>query len=215
VGRFFLGVLLVALSLFGCGKSNDNHSEPANNPSQKPIAQNLSGQSIQDVIQTKYTKVLFTCELWVQRGAELVKSNPPSDKLTWDLLKDFSIEKSFELKGDVQDHTMRMNVNVRSVEIYGSVHHTTADGIVYKMAHTPVIKMDFAYETDTVYAPGVSSHGSGFQKRDIHEKIMDMSLNHSFSSDAAAGTFFHYLECTIDTEIKPEYKDHFSIEKRP
>ncbi len=204
-------VAMTLIFLVACAKDDNNKGTPGGEPPQKPTVQSLSDKSTQDVLTTKYNKAIFYCDLWVQRGTELIKSNTPSDQLSWDLLNDFGTEKIFNLQGQVQDHSFSTTVNVKSVEIYGSVHHTTADGTVYKMEYTPVIEMDFNYEKETVYAPGLSSKGNGFAKRQINERIPDMALNSAHSSDATQVTFFNYLECSIDTEIKDEYKDQFSV----
>ena len=214
----FLKVTTVALATIffvACANDDNINANSGGEPPQKPKSQNLSGKSTQEVLVTKYNKAVFYCDLWVQRGDELIKTNSPIDQLTWDLLNDFGTERTFNLEGQVQDHSFAVSVNVKSVEIYGSVRHTTVDGIVYEMEYTPVIEMDFDYEQQTVYGPGLSSKRTGFAKRQINERVPDMSLNVSHSSEVTQDSFFQYLECSVDTEIKDEYKDQFSVKNRP
>jgi hypothetical protein len=209
--KWFL-ILWVILGLAACANNSNEKPNPDNNRPQKPVAQNLSGKSTQEILTTKYNKANFKCDLWVQRGSDLIMSNTPNDSFSWDLLSDFANEKSFNLVGEVQDHTMNITVNVESVEIFGSVLLRELDGKNYKMTHTPVIKMDLFYEQKTTFAPGVYGHEKGWLKRQVREKLKDMTLNESHSADVAAGTFFNYLECSIETDIKPEYQDQFEIE---
>lgn len=109
---------------------------------------------------------------------------------------------------------MEVTAKVPSIEIYGSVNHTASDGTVYQMSNTPVVKMDLYFTQTTVYSPGVSSKMTGTDHRKVNENIKDMSFNESHSIDRAKGAIFNYLECSIDTDIKPEFKHEFKVEKK-
>jgi hypothetical protein len=213
MGRLFLGVI-VSLSLFGCGMA-DNNYEPNHNPNlpQKPTAENLSNKSVQEVLQIKYTKAVLTCSLWLQWGKKLDVSNSPNDKVTWDLLKDFSTTKNLQLNGWATNTSTSVNLTIKSVELANG-EIGTPEGAVYKYQYSPRINLDYAFETIVSTTKGPYSD-EVYGNKDIGEKVGGMLSNTSIKAEGSENSVFYYADCTIDTEIKPEYADQFKVVERP
>ncbi len=208
--RFVL-CLLFAASFGACSKDKGNSTRT----NDRPEAQKLAGKSTKEVLQTKYKQVLFVCSFWMQRSDIFVKSEKPNDTIAWDLLSDFSNERDFELKAQVLDSDITLKVNVRSVEIHDlTLNNRVVDGLTYKMSNSPYIKMDFSYEVHTGSGSSTSTL-TGSQRREVYENISDMTWNEIAHLDSPGNkdNVFRYLECTIQTEAKPEYVDQFTAEK--
>lgn len=90
------------------------------------------------------------------------------------------------------------------------------------MLFTPVINWDLTYKGKTEFSPDSTAKFEGVDKvKGVHEKIQSNPIEQSISSSAPQGKFFQaqskfhdYLECLLDTDIKPEYQDQFKIIKQ-
>ncbi len=208
-----ISVILCALIFVACAKNNDNNSQKNAPTPQGPTAQNLEGKSTDEVLQTKYNKAELVCNLWTQFGGELNKSNPPNDSFSVDLLKVDPTQGELKLSGKSQDQTVDVSIQVNALKI-SHVHHTDVDGTVYIMEHTPVIEYAYSYEESAIHINGATISGQGSGQRSVNEKLKDVALNFSSKTQGDIGTYFRYLDCSIETDIKPEYQDQFKVQKK-
>lgn len=162
----------------------------------------LSELSVQELIQTKYSRAQLVCRLWVQQGLELFTSREPNDVQTWDLITDFANEKTLFMKGSskVEGATWSMETVIKLDVLKVAVEKTGTS-----TDYTPAIEMNIEYyfgigteKGRVYYAKGLSNMGR------IREQETTPLLNTATTLNAADGSHFNYLECTIETERKPE-----------
>jgi hypothetical protein len=211
-----IGGFALVITLVSCEKSNSN--QPNNvvvNDTDKISVQTLDGKSTEEVLKIKYNKANLNCNLWVQYGNELNKSIAPNDSFSLDLLKnDINHESSKELSGTAQGQAVEVSIDLKDLKIANETLVNRDTNTTYKMTNTPVIVLDYDYKQTPVRDGGLVISGSGHSERTINEKIKDMSLNISNKSENGLGTYFNYLECSIETDIKAEYQDQFKVEKK-
>jgi len=208
----YSSVILCALTLVACAKNND--ISPKNSPApQGPVAQKLAGKSTTEVLQAKYNKAELQCNLWIQFGGEFNKSNPPSDSFSVDLLKVDPTQGELKLSGKAQDQTVDFFIQVNALKI-SYVNLTDIDGTLYIMEHSPVIEYTYSYEESAIHINGAIISGQGSGHRTVNEKLKDMAINSASKVEGDVGTYFQYLDCSIETDIKPEFQDQFKVQKR-
>ncbi len=217
-----VGVIL-ASAVSGCAKSDDNRNNPTVTPqTEKPMVVDLSGKSLDEVLKIKYNKAELKCALWTQRSQQLDITGSPTDSVSLDLKSNPTVPATLTLKGQIQDHGTEIQLAVSSLAMWGTLHHTDTEGTVYLASYTPYAKIDYTLTSSTVFGVGQSSSGNGFGSRSVNEKIVDMTLNQSVSSAPTAengvvlnqGAFRDYVQCVIETDIKPEYQDQFKVQPR-
>jgi hypothetical protein len=54
----------------------------------------------------------------------------------------------------------------------------------------------------------------GISNQKMHENIKSSALNVSYSSNDPQRKFFNLVECTLETEIKEQFRDQFVV-RRP
>lgn len=103
-----------------------------------------------------------------------------------------------------------------------SLHYTDAEGNVYVAQHTPYADYVLTYRSATTFEKGLVYHGECYDKRQVNEKIVDMALNEAQDSQPPEqngvvinyGAYRDYVQCVINTEIKPQYQDQFKVQPR-
>ncbi len=214
-----LGSLILILMIAGCGKkvkveleeSAFNNNLKSNLKSNTDIVvPSLKDRSADEVLNLKYNKAVLSCNLWVQYTKDLDKNLKPNDSFSIDLLKsDISREAIQKLSAQVKDQSVEVNINLKDINI--KTTKIVDSNATYRLKNSPVIEMDYSY--NSLYKNGRTVlKGSGQQIRAIYEKIIVIPLSHSRQPKKYSKTYFEQLECTIDTEIKTEYSDEFSIE---
>lgn len=220
----FLFACLVAFSLMlvGCAKNDDSKKsgqtvEPKN---QTPVAIDLSGKTVEEVLSLKYSKALLSCALWSQRSKEIDLTVVPNDSATLDLKVDTSMPKNLKLHSQIENQHMEVDLNVSQLAIYGSLHLTDSSGNVFIAKYSPYVSVGYSHKSTIIFGVGQSMTGSVSDIRTVNEKIIDTALNESISSQPEdlgngvvidRGAFNNVVSCTIETEIKPEYQDQFQM----
>lgn len=200
----------IALVFVACAKNNKASISPEN-PETKLADVNLDGKSTENILKTKYNKAILICSLWLQFGTELNRSNNPNDTFSFDLLKGEINNDTLKLSGKTQSFSSDIKIQIKQLAIE-HVNHTDVDGTVYRMKYTPVVRLEIVNQVYKGSENGLIFSGNGVGKRIIYEKIKDKSLDESFSTPGDIRSYFNYIECIIDTDIKSEYRDQFVVE---
>lgn len=219
--KITLGALACSLLLVGCGKdnsSNNNPNQDVNQQNQTAKAVDLSNKTTAEVLALKYSKAVLTCSLWSQRGKNINLESTPNDSASLDLKKDLATPQLLELNASMQDHQIKVTLEVASVSHYGLLNHTDSNGNKVVAKYSPYVKINYSNISQTVFGEGQSSSGRGSAVRTVYERIEDMAFNQSVSSKPVEqngvtidkGAFNDYVNCIIETDIKTEYADQFS-----
>ena len=213
VFKYSILLSVVAVSIAGCSEYK--------NAVKMPVAvapaniKNLVGKSDQEILGAKYNKAVLTCALWVQLGKELQKSASPSDTFSWDLLKEFSTTKEFKLAGKASQRQVDATLTVKKMSIFGLVSNYH-EGATHVMKYTPVADIELAAKISGSPVQGVFENSTVNRKFSVYEKLVEKPWDSKSWSPGHNNDdkYFDYLECTIDTDLKPEYADHFRVEQR-
>ncbi len=219
--KMILSALACSLLLTGCGKDNSSNNTPnqdVNQQNQTAKAVELSNKTTAEVLALKYNKAVLTCSLWSQRGKNINLELSPNDSASLDLKKDLELPQVLELNASMQDHQIKITLEVASISHYGLLNHTDSKGNKVVAKYSPYVKINYSNISQTVFGEGQSSSGSGSAVRTVNERIEDMALNESVSSKPVEkngvtidkGAFNDYVNCIIETDIKTEYADQFS-----
>jgi hypothetical protein len=134
------------------------------------------------------------------------------------LKKDLDIPQVLELNASMENHQIKVTLEVTSISHYGLLNHTDSNGNKVTAQYSPYAKINYSNVSKTVHGEGQFSSGSGSAERTVNERINDMALNQSLSSQPVEqngvtidkGAFNDYVNCVIETDIKPEYSNQFS-----
>lgn len=218
-----VGIILATL-VSGCAKNNDNknNDQTVNQQKQQPKAVDLSGKSLEEVLALKYNKAELKCELWTQLSNQLDISGTPNDSASWDLKSGVAMPEVLNLKGEIQNHKISIEVKLNSVSLLSSLNHLDSDLTRFELRYSPTVNVNITHESITTFPTGpfiASGYGSS---RNINEKIKDIPVNGSLATEPEQqngitidrGSYRDYAHCFIDTEIKSEYQDQFKVQPR-
>lgn len=202
--------VLASLLIVSCSRGHRDNSAPKD--PQKPVVTDLAGKTVQEVLATKYDKAIFVCNLWSQYSSQFVPSNMPTDKISWDLKNEFATEKAFKINAFVQQSTVQIDVEVKSLRVE-DVTLRQQDGTLFKMKYSPVAAIGFKHTILVDYGNGHYTSQNGENERRIIERVADLTLDTSSGPVGDPMRYFNRVECAIETEIKPEYQDQFVVER--
>lgn len=219
--KIILSAFACSLLLTGCGKDNSSNSSPnhdVNQQNQTAKTVELSNKTTAEVLTLKYNKAVLTCSLWSQRGKNINLELSPDDSSFLDLKKDLQLPQVLELNASMQDHQIKVTLEVSSISHYGLLSHTDAKGNKVVAKYSPYVKINYSNISQTVFGEGQLISGSSSAVRTVNERIEDMSLNESVNSKPVEkngviidkGAFNDYVNCIIETDIKTEYADQFT-----
>ena len=208
-----ISVISLLLSLMSCGKIVQVQLEEVSAENKNPyFIQNLKDKTADEVLEIKYNKANLNCNLWLQFGKELNRDLKANDSFSLDLLKtDINRESKHELIGKVKNQTLEVVINLIELKIKTMKIEDLNNNTTYTFKNSPVVEMNFDYRSNFDNGKTIFK-GSGIHKRSINEKIKLVTLNHSRRAGNDSKSYFEYLECTIDTDIKAGYQDQFSLE---
>ncbi len=220
---YLLFIIAILTSIFsGCAKDDDkNRNTPTVSPqNEKPTALNLLGKSLDEVLKIKYNKAELKCELWTQQTVKLDLSRTSNDSVSWDLKGESTLPRTLTLKGLIQNHQIEVEIKINSVAIRQKLQHTDVNGAIYKMLYSPYVKLNFSYKASTQFPTGpffASGNGTSYE---VNERIKNVPLNNTLATQPEEldemvinrGSFRDYVQCLLDTDIKPEYQDQFKID---
>lgn len=220
--HFYLFVSsILVLTTLGCAKGFQILDDQVfvNGPMfQKQKAENLAGKSIAEVLKLKYDKAVLKCDLWTQRRDKLDISLPANDSVAWDLKSNEPMPNSWNLNGQDGIHKVEAEIKLNSLGLQESVNLVTANGTRYKMSYTPFVNLNISYKTTTTYPGGPFYTNSKWDNQEVREKVNQVLLNDSETplnkgdDGIQYGPSYSYINCVIDTEIKPEYQEQFVVE---
>ncbi|HLD99316.1 MAG TPA: hypothetical protein VJB59_03600 [Bdellovibrionota bacterium] len=221
VRRILVSICTVTI-LASCEKEAPISRAPTNREENSPVS--LEGKSVAEILRIKYDQAQLTCKLQFSRGQRIDFGGLPSEVLSeivldatyWDLLNDYSDEKSFELKGAVRESWIKAEIKIKRIEVVQSVAYMDAQGKVFSMRYSPIIRAEYFLEQNYVFTPedgNLSVKENGF--KDFTEgstgnwiDILVPSTDPTVSRDFYSAQ----LNCDFYTELKPEYKDQFVVQ---
>lgn len=218
--------LSVVLSVFisACSKGDDKKSGNSAPVSPQSEQGSLSNKSVEEVLSLKYDRVEFKCALWVQINHALNLEVAPNDSFVVDLKNGFTWPQTLHLAGEIENHKLDAKFELNSLSILAGLRHVDVDGTTFTALNSPTIEYAITAKgtTSFIYSKGVNSFGFYESKHESRERIHDVILNEStaifpVNQDGVTidrGAYRNYIECTLETEIKPEYQDEFKIEKK-
>jgi uncharacterized protein YceK len=217
--KITLNAFICSLLLIGCGKVNSSSNQSGQDINQQATKTvDLSDKTTAEILALKYNKAVLTCSLWSQRGKNIHLEVPPNDSASLDLKKDLATPQILELNASLQDHQIKVTLEVVSISHYGLLNHTESKGNQVVAKYSPYVKMNYTHLSQTFFGDGQSSSVRGSTVRTVNERIEDLALNESVSSKPVEqngasidkGALNDYVRCSIETDIKSEYADQFS-----
>lgn len=210
-------ILIISLSLMSlsCSKSDDSSPPPATTPSlptpsPAPVVQDLSTKGLQEVLKLKYNKAVLECRLWVQSGQKLDPRIPANAELSWDLIHNYVPNKSFELSYIGQPQSVDLKILVTNVYIANGFFKAS-DGHTSDFKNSPVVDLRYSFAATPIQNNGVLVDDRGVGGASIYEKESQEVLSRSNFLAEFQVNALKYFECTIDTDIKPEYQNEFQV----
>lgn len=203
-------VLFAITILASCANKDGNSSRARHEQNPKVVTADLSSKSLDEVLDLKYNNAELKCELWTQQNEKLDISATPNATARLDLKTKPALPSKVSLHANIENHSIDTELTVTAIDLYSSLRYTDIDGIFYHLKFTPQVKLDVAIKTVTWKGQNISSKTFSIESRSVNEKIMDKALN--ASTRINAGPIHDYIQCYIDTDIKPEYQDQFRIE---
>lgn len=172
-----------------------------------------------EVLALKYNKAVLICSIWTQRGKNINLELPPNDSVSLDLKEDLELPRGLELTASVKDHQIKITLEITRFSHYGLLNHTDSDGNQVVAKYSPFLKMNYSSSSNTSFGKGLSMSGSGSAVRTVYERIEDLALKEIINAELVEqngvtidkGAFNDYVNCIIQTDIKPEYADQFSF----
>jgi len=219
--KYFSCIVLIGCLGFGvagCQKKSGPASQAIQPVAVQP--RNLDGLSMADTLTTKYDKAELHCQLdfpfLIQKNGSGQKYSG-SDSFKWDLLHDYAETKTFELKAQSGPIALLVELQIQKITL-GSVNfHDGETGKSYQMQYSPLVEGLYRYKLDNpiVIGNGVSDENYGHGPFSLYESIGHKVINEAAGSQMQGGSggfnFEIHLACTLDTKIKAEYQNQYSI----
>ena len=168
---------------------------------------NLSGKSVEEVLKLKYEKADLVCNFWFQYGNEFSRSIEPAVTVHYDLKQKGVSEFGTNPENRqlfANNKNLRLTFQFGPVQIH-DLNFKDIDGVSYLMSFSPYLKVNFAWEID-------GSETDTVQK-EVIEKLNTVVIDNLHKEGDDRNFYFTHFECTINTEIKSEYKNQFSSHK--
>jgi len=200
-------VLLLVMFTISCGNKEERRDEIFKMPVSSEAEDILDGTT-EEILSKKYEKADLICSLRVEHGPVFIRDFPDKT-VTWDLIDDFKSENKLSMEASNDGAKISVVIDIKKLSV-GSFDITALDGHFYKMIHSPFVEMEVNYKYETSYGTAGNFSGEGFVKQLVNEKIISEVFDGSHHpTDDIENTSWRYMECTIDTEIKPQYRDQF------
>lgn len=208
-------LLLITVTVFiaGCGEKVQRKSDTPAFWTKGMFENKAAG----DVLKLKYNKATLTCRLWTQATAKINLNLPATDVATWDLLKNSAPDSSFTLNGTLKNHEVTATITLVDLQIAKAMELTDKDtGHRYFAPYSPVltIQTQIAANSTTGKLVGQSITTS---LRSLLENSAEMAAYSVHKPSTADKTlpFHDYVECSLQTTIKPELKEALQAEPPP
>jgi hypothetical protein len=207
---------LLTLGLIGCSQQNDANSiSPLPAPPAPPTptsvtAQDLSNKSLQEVLVIKYNRAILNCRLWVQAADQIDKSLLPNSEATWDILHDYQSEKTLELIFNGLPQSVDLKILVTNVYIANGFFKSS-NGLTSDFKNSPVVDLRYSFAATPISNNGLQIEDRGIGGKSVYEKVDQEIFSRSNILPDLNLTSLKYFECTIDTEIKPEFIDDYRV----
>jgi hypothetical protein len=204
-----VGVLSLLLSV-ACGtKISSLPKAQAPAPTLPPQAKDLKQMPLAAALAEKYDSAKITCKLWTQMGAPLFLTNTPNDTVSMDLLQDSTFPKVIELKGQSLTHTLHVQIQLAKIQLSDLSYHGAFGG-VYILKNSPSIDGTYTGEYQTAYPKGPTSGEFQSDALILNENLPSVVNSSSGGPASDPSTLAtNYIECSIDTKIKPLYADEW------
>jgi hypothetical protein len=209
-------LLALLLGLNGCSQQNDSSTEaplpaPQSPTSPTPIpGQDLSAKTLQEVLVIKYDMAVLHCRLWVQAADQIDKSLLPNAEATWNLLKDYVPQKTLELIYTGPPQSVDLKLLVANVYLANGFFKSS-NGQTSDFKNSPVIDLRYSFAATPISNNGLEVQDRGMGGKSVYEKVDQEIFSRSNLLPNIKVNALKYFECTIETEIKPEFQNEFKV----
>lgn len=210
--RSLAAVSMVTL-VVGCGKHEPNKFIETKAPGQVKVTP--AGTATQKVIDLKYKTAFLKCELRAPNGVVIAKSTAADTSFSWDLLKDFSTKRTYELGHSFgENHTFKVTLNVTAIQILSEVEVNADPTTIFKMQRSPVAEVAFEFVNSMKSPSGTTVVSSGKGRTSVHEAVSESVVQFEQATDVAdAQSTALGVFCQLATELKDEFKNNIVIVK--
>ncbi len=207
--RSFALVSMLSL-VAGCGKHEPNKFIETKAPGQVRVTS--PGTATQKALDLKYKTAFLKCELRGPDGSIIAKSTPADTSFSWDLLKDFSTKRTFEIGHSLgENHSFKVTLTVSSIEIVSEVEVSADASTVFKMERSPVAHVSFDYANSVKSASGTNVVSNGKGRSLVHEAVSESVVQFTQTADTQSMSLAVF--CQLATDLKDEFKDNIVIVK--
>lgn len=198
-----------------------------NAPEQKILMheKKITPTSTEETLKKKYSRLQFVCDYNYETTVPYENTQrtvvAEGETVAWDILEDFSEEKTFSFSLDHENlqssYVWRAKLTLLSSL---SLAHTSSDGKrSFKMANTPKLEANltgeekYAHESTLDIFDVSGKYLYGFKTSDTDfnyfEKISNSIVNFDYSSDDSDYAHTVKVNCTLESELKADFKDEF------
>jgi hypothetical protein len=189
---------LLVFSLLILGACAKNNSQP------QPTSPNgLADKPAADVLNEKYEKANLVCRLLVRSDDE--KRPRTADSFSVDLKRESSISGTARLSYKEGRHSIVVNIDIREPRILASVALNNGRSR-YAMKNTVTVPFQYSYQIQHKKPDsfGQSSSDGGRNYDDSFYERVPYQVLLTRSND-----LIEKVECTLETELKPDYAGDF------
>lgn len=197
-------LIIISFLLFSCAESDKVVSKSDDNI----LLREAYFTSDSALIRTKYSDAKLVCNLWAKRGEKLDKVKDSPVSVEWDIKNEYDTSKELFIEKVVDGYSMKYEIFAHDLVV--SDVDITIDSKNYKRDLSPVVTLDYKYNSSSFYTNETSSSASGGGLREIFENVDSFLVSNFSSSSSLPDVYFtNLIECSIVAKIKPQFQSQF------
>lgn len=172
------------------------------------------GEMLEDVLKRKYSVAEVVCDLRLQSGTKVSREVEPAQHFVWDLLTELDNLKTFRLSGSIPEQSLEVVISTNSIDLRDTVM-TDAKMNQITMINSPVVTLDFAYNSGTIALENTAVNNSKSDGHaELHEGVKTFLIDNVLDVSNSNPALKHLasVECVIHTEANPGYANEYTVE---
>jgi hypothetical protein len=214
------GFVLFTVVTTSCGSSGVSSQAT---PSTEPLPDPLTGRPSAEVIRIKYNRAKLDCQLELARAIRTESTEEPAlvilDKRvsqdSWDLLSEEPEKKTLQFRTEMEESRFSAEIRLQRIEIKELLLVRDEKKRLLRKRFSPVLKVEYSTKERRAPANGregltTSMSGSSELRESANQYLF--SAIYPVDLSVSSEVIWQQLSCHFQTELKPEYEGHSSVE---
>ena len=202
--KMTLSVSIIALTL-GCAKKVET-KKTETKPGSEIVS--LGNKSFTEIMELKYNKAELICRMYIQVGPTLDITKEPNAQVALDLKAPYTLPLELSMGSNILNHSLTAKIEVKEFGIQNVTIHQMDEQLIFELENSPFARVNFSATSKTTTESGTM--GSSHSGSDT--KVNEAEKSRQLESHLITSNFIDYVNCSIEGDIKPEYKDQLKIE---